>query len=119
MKLVRTGPANMIHPQVQAYSLLEMAKHNLYKDLLKHLQSKKKSDEVERDIATLTKAHKNTKEFNSINIGKICLDCTGEQFNESLHKYEDMVLRGAHIICTTLVSCAGSRMEDIFKRYKL
>ncbi|KAK4876515.1 hypothetical protein RN001_009021, partial [Aquatica leii] len=127
LKLVRMGPKNVVHPKVQDYLLYEIAKRNLHAELmntvsqsnLKVLQSKYKTFVELRELANNSSADNTIiYKLNSakLEFEKACKRNTGGSYNEQVRKHEEKLLSGAEIICTTLSSCAGLRMEEVFAR---
>ncbi|KAF5294950.1 hypothetical protein FQR65_LT10663 [Abscondita terminalis] len=127
LKFVRIGPKNMVHVKVQDYMLYEIAKRNLIHEVMSTmsgankdlLQPKYKAFVDLRDLVQDNDAEDSVKaKLNTakLEFEKVFKRVVGRSYNDQLKKQEQKLLSGAEIICTTLSSCVGMRMEEVFER---
>ncbi|KAF5299873.1 hypothetical protein FQA39_LY11410 [Lamprigera yunnana] len=127
LKFVRLGPKHMVHSKIQDYLLYEISRRNVNKEIMQTstLASKFSLGEKHKVIAELREILKSSNDpllkikLNTakLDLEKACKQILGRCYNERLKKEEEKLLFGAEIICTTLSSCVGLRMEDVFRRF--
>ncbi|XP_063235343.1 uncharacterized protein LOC134538168 isoform X2 [Bacillus rossius redtenbacheri] len=131
MKLVRFGQLETMHPEVQQYSVQNIARHNLDMARQGSTNTAQRSlDEnirmLSMDLATLQRISRPSPEnkhrmaYISNRINSLKSSQNEPAYRREVQQAERAerlrVFSGAEIVCTTIGSCCNSEMEDFFRR---
>ncbi|KAF2886144.1 hypothetical protein ILUMI_20029 [Ignelater luminosus] len=123
IKLVRIGPKNMIHPDVQDYYIHDLVRKNVFQEIIRdqHQDGRDHLRLLNDNINALKRNCTTQEARHKLTVAKIAMDQAikrflKRQYQSTCRQTEEMLLSRAGIICTTLSSCVGSGMWNIFNR---
>lgn len=114
----------MIHPDVQDYCIYDLVRKNIYREILRDERLSHAHDHLRAlfdNIQSLKKSCTSQEAKHKLNAAKRAMDTAiknllNRQYYSTSKQTEETLLSNAAIICTTLSSCVGSRMWDLFHK---